>query len=75
MLRDDLGLSRRAMVKTVSMGESADREAQFQRLQKIKTEFLEQGFPVVSIDTKKKELLGKFYRSQPFAQVVNAAEH
>lgn len=65
MLQDDLGLSRRQMVKTLSMGESADREAQFQRLQKIKSEFLERGFPVVSIDTKKKELLGKFYRSGP----------
>ena len=65
MLRDDLGLSRRQMVKTLSMGESVDRESQFQRLQEIKSEFLEQGFPVVSIDTKKKELLGKFYRSGP----------
>jgi len=65
MLQDDLRLSRRAMVKTLSMGESADRESQFQRLQEIKSEFLEQGFPVVSIDTKKKELLGKFYRSGP----------
>ena len=65
MLKEDLGLSRRQMVKTLSMGESADREAQFQRLATIKTEFLEQGFPVVSIDTKKKELLGNFYRSGP----------
>lgn len=65
MLKEDLGLSRRQMVKTLSMGESADREAQFQQMQKMKAEFLEQGFPVLSIDTKKKELLGKFYRSGP----------
>lgn len=65
MLQEDLGLSRRQMAKTVSMGESADREAQFERLQAIKAEFLEQGFPVVSVDTKKKELLGNFYRSGP----------
>ena len=65
MLRADLGLSRRQMVKTVAMGESVDREAQFQQMQKVKAEYLEQGYPVVSIDTKKKELLGNFYRSGP----------
>lgn len=65
MLTKDLGLSHRQMAKTISMGESADREAQFDRLQEIKTEFLERGFPVVSIDTKKKELLGNYYRSGP----------
>jgi hypothetical protein len=65
LLQQELGLSRRQMEKTLSMGESADRDAQFHEMQKIKSEFLEQGFPVVSIDTKKKELLGKFYRSGP----------
>jgi hypothetical protein len=65
MLKEELGLSRRQMVKTLSMGESADRDAQFHEMQKIKAEFLEQGFPVVSVDTKKKELLGNFYRSGP----------
>ncbi|MCC7086298.1 MAG: hypothetical protein IT427_14945 [Pirellulales bacterium] len=65
LLQEALGLSRRQMVKTLAMGESADREAQFQQLQKIKSEFLEQDFPVLSIDTKKKELLGKFHRRGP----------
>jgi len=65
MLKEDLGLSRRQMVKTLSMGESGDRDAQFRRVQKMKAEYLAQGFPVLSIDTKKKELLGKFRRSGP----------
>ena len=65
MLKDDLGLSRRQMVKTRSMGESADRDAQFRRMQEIQAEFHEQGFPVLGVDTKKKELLGEFYRSGP----------
>jgi hypothetical protein len=65
LLTETLGLSRRQMVKTLAMGESADREAQFQQLQKTKAEFLEQGLPVLSIDTKKKELLGKFQRPGP----------
>lgn len=65
MLQEELGLSRRQMVKTLSMGESADRDAQFHEMQKIKAKFVEQGFPVLSIDTKKKELLGRFYRRGP----------
>jgi hypothetical protein len=63
MLREELGLSHRQIEKTLAMGESADREAQFQRLGRIKARFLKQGHPVVSIDTKKKELLGTFHRA------------
>lgn len=62
LLRDELGLSRRKMVKTLAMGQSADREAQFQRMQQLKRHFLARGWPVLSIDTKKKELLGQFER-------------
>jgi hypothetical protein len=65
LLKAELGLSRRQMVKTVSMGESADRDAQFREMQRIKAQFLQQGFPVLSVDTKRKELLGKFYRRGP----------
>src|SRR5690606_36484354 len=62
LLRDELGLSRRKMVKTMAMGQSTDREAQFQRMQYLKRHFLARGWPVLSIDTKKKELLGQFER-------------
>lgn len=65
ILKVELGLSRRQMSKTQAMGESADRDAQFKLLQKYKAKFLSAGFPVLSIDTKKKELLGEFYRSGP----------
>jgi len=65
MLKEDLGLSRRQMTKTLSMGESADRDEQFRRMQQIKAAFLRKGFPMLSIDTKKKELLGTFYRAGP----------
>ena len=65
MLKEELGMSRRQMVKTLSMGESADRDAQFRQMQRIKAQFLQQGFPMLSVDTKKKELLGKFYRRGP----------
>jgi hypothetical protein len=39
-----------------------DRNAQFENIARLKQEYLEAGQPVVSIDTKKKELLGSFYR-------------
>jgi Rhodopirellula transposase DDE domain len=39
-----------------------DRNAQFENIGRLKREYLAAGRPVVSIDTKKKELLGDFYR-------------
>lgn len=65
ILKEELGLSRRQMSKTLTMGTSADRDAQFKRMKKYKSEFLSAGFPVLSIDSKKKELLGKFHRPGP----------
>jgi hypothetical protein len=63
LLRDELGLSRRKMEKTLPLGESADRDAQFERMGQRKQYFLARGWPVLSIDTKKKEPLGRFSRS------------
>lgn len=63
LLRNELGLSRRKMEKTLSMGQSADRDAQFKRLHQLKQYFLARSWPVISIDTKKKELLGRFERA------------
>lgn len=65
VLRDELGLGHRQISKKLTMDESADRDTQFQLVQKYKAKFLGQGFPVLSIDTKKKELLGKFHRRGP----------
>ncbi len=39
-----------------------DRNAQFENIARLKQEYLEAGQPVVSMDAKKKELLGNFYR-------------
>jgi hypothetical protein len=39
-----------------------DRNAQFENIGRLRREYLAAGLPVVSIDTKKKELLGDFYR-------------
>ena len=49
--------------KTQAMGpRHPDRDAQFQNIARLKQEFLDAGDPVISMDTKKKELLGNFYR-------------
>jgi hypothetical protein len=63
LLRDELGLSRRQMEKTLAMGQSVDRDAQFQRMTQQKQHFLARDWPVLSVDTKKKELLGRFRRT------------
>ena len=62
LLRDELRLSRRKMDKRKSMGQSPDRNAQFERLAALKQYYSARGWPVISIDTKKKELLGEFDR-------------
>ena len=63
LLENELGLSRRKMDKRKPMGQSKDRDAQFQRMVELKSHYLSRGWPVISIDTKKKELLGEFDRA------------
>lgn len=57
------GYVKRKAQKSRMMGRRhPDRNAQFQNIARLKQEFLEAGNPVMSVDTKKKELLGNFYR-------------
>jgi hypothetical protein len=56
------GLGQRKVRKKKSMGAHPDRDAQFQNIAKLKAEYLAAGDPVISIDTKKKELIGNFAR-------------
>ena len=39
-----------------------DRNAQFENIARLKKKYLKVGLPVISIDTKKKELMGDFHR-------------
>lgn len=48
--------------KKRTMGEHAERNAQFEKIAQLKQDYLGAGKPVISMDTKKKELLGRFYR-------------
>jgi hypothetical protein len=58
----DAGYRVRQMLKDLDMGEHVDRNAQFENIARIKGRYLGSANPIVSIDTKKKELLGTFYR-------------
>ena len=57
-----LGLGRRTARKKKTMGHHPDRNAQFENIARLRREYLDAGDPVISIDTKKKELPGNFHR-------------
>lgn len=59
-LLHDLGYSLQANAKTLEGGKHPDRDAQFNYINKEVKQFLDRGQPVISVDTKKKELVGNF---------------
>ena len=58
-LLHDLGYSFQANRKTIEGKDHPDRDAQFQSINRRVKAFQRQGQPVVSVDTKKKELVGR----------------
>lgn len=58
----DQGIRQRSILKYLDMGSHEDRDAQFQNIARIKAEYFATPDPILSIDTKKRELLGTFYR-------------
>ena len=62
-LLHDLGYSLQANRKTLEGRAHPDRDAQFQYINRRAKAFQGQGQPVVSVDTKKKELVGQFRNS------------
>ena len=59
-LLHDLGYSLQSNRKTLEGRAHPDRDAQFQYINRRAKAFQKQGQPVVSVDTKKKELVGQF---------------
>ena len=59
-LLHDLGYSLQSNRKTLEGSTHPDRDAQFQYINRRAKAFQKQGQPVVSVDTKKKELVGQF---------------
>lgn len=63
ILRMNLKLGRRKISKDIPLGASEFRNEQFQRLQQLRQQYEQLGWPILSVDTKKKELIGQFARS------------
>jgi len=53
---------KRKMRKCKTMKEVENRNEQFENISKLKKQFISKQLPVLSIDTKKKELIGLFFR-------------
>jgi len=62
ILTDELGLSRRQAVKNEAGRDYEFRDEQFRHIAARRAWYERRGWPVISIDTKKKELLGEFFR-------------
>jgi Rhodopirellula transposase DDE domain len=71
------GLGQRKTRKKKSLGTHPDRDAQFQNIARLKAAYMAKGEPVISIDTKKKELIGNFSREgHTYTQTpVDALDH
>jgi hypothetical protein len=59
-LLHDLGYRLQSNRKTLEGGHHPDRDAQFQYIHRRAKVFQKQGQPVISVDTKKKELVGQY---------------
>ncbi len=76
-LLDQAKLGRRQSLKMATMGETCDRNQQFETISFYKELYLDSLNPIVSVDTKKRELLGNFYRDgQAFTtQTMRVFDH
>lgn len=62
ILKEDLGLSRRRAVKDEAGSDFEFRNEQFEHIADLRKEYEERDWPIISIDTKKKEIIGNFGR-------------
>jgi hypothetical protein len=61
-LLGELGFVQRKAQTRLSMGATPFRNEQFEKIARLKAKYLRSDNPIVSMDTKKKEHLGNFYR-------------
>ncbi len=59
-LLDQLGYALRANRKSLSGAQSPERDRQFQCIRYQREQFAREGLPIISVDTKKKEQVGRF---------------
>ena len=56
------GFRNRSFAKALTLKDVKDRNAQFEKIQAVRSECQSKGIPIFSIDTKKKEMIGNFKR-------------
>lgn len=61
ILFEELGLSRRAAFKDEAACHFPERDEQFEYIARLRAKYERRGWPIISIDTKKKEILGNFF--------------
>lgn len=71
------GLGQRKVRKKTALGAHPDRDAQFQNIARLQAEYQAAGHPVISVDSKKKALIGNFARDgHTYTQVpVEVLDH
>jgi hypothetical protein len=57
------GYKKRKLIKMNALSETANRNEQFEKIMHYRNRFTDMDFPVLSIDTKKIEMIGNFYRA------------
>jgi hypothetical protein len=62
-LLHESGFRRRKPQKVKTMAEAANRDAQFKNISRLKADYLQAGQPVLSMDTKSREILGDYVRA------------
>lgn len=62
-LLDDFGFHKHQAEKTKTMGTTPGRNEQFENIARLKQQYLHSPNPIISMDSKKKELLGDFFRA------------
>ena len=68
-------IGRRQAFKNLTMGQHKDRNAQFENIARLKAQYLDSVNPLLSIDTKKRELLGLFYRDGVCSKLLQAGTY
>jgi hypothetical protein len=62
-LLQENGYHRRKAQKVLPMAQHQDRNQQFEIIAQLNEQYIQAALPVLSIDTKKRELIGNFYRA------------
>jgi hypothetical protein len=79
LLLPEMGYSLQAPAKTKEGAQHADRDSQFRYINDMATGFLDDDEPVISVDTKKKELIGNYHNKgrewQPKGEPVQVNGH